>query len=202
MARELGVLVAGGRGSRLGAATPKALVPLGGVPLLERALAILSAVCDEVVVVAPAELALPAPGARRVNDPPGASGPLAGVVAGLGARGYERAIVLGVDFPFVPAAALAALRERLGARAAVVPAPAGVLQPLAAAYAPRAHAALAAALARGARALTAAVRALDPVIVAGPELEAIPGGAAGFFNLNTPADRDAAERRLGSREIA
>jgi len=202
MAGDLGVLVAGGRGRRLGAATPKALVRLAGVTLLERALAILSAVCDEVVVVAPAGLALPAPGVRRVNDPPGAAGPLAGVVAGLGARAFARAIVLGVDLPFVPAAALAALRERLGARAAVVPAPAGVLQPLAAAYAPRAHAALAAALARGERALTAAVRGLDPRIVAGAELEAIPGGAAGFFNLNTPADRDAAERRFGPREIA
>src|SRR5439155_8105257 len=97
---------------------PKALVRLAGVTLLERALAILSAVCDEVVVVAPAGLALPAPaaradpaspgaresgsapGVRRVNDPPDAAGPLAGVVAGLGARAFARAIVLGVDLPF------------------------------------------------------------------------------------------------------
>lgn len=51
------VIVAAGSGSRLGAAAPKAFVPLAGVPLLEHALrgALSCAGLAEVVVVAPAD---------------------------------------------------------------------------------------------------------------------------------------------------
>ncbi|HEV2105150.1 MAG TPA: NTP transferase domain-containing protein, partial [Candidatus Eisenbacteria bacterium] len=67
----LGVLLAGGRGARLGAGGPKALATLAGRTLLSRAHAILAAVCDAVVVVAPAALALPVAPGERVDHPPG-----------------------------------------------------------------------------------------------------------------------------------
>jgi molybdopterin-guanine dinucleotide biosynthesis protein A len=196
--RVLGVLVAGGAGRRLDAAGGKALVRLGGVTLLERALATLDAVCDARVVAAPADLSLPLPAAQRVADVAGARGPLAGLVAGLAARPYERAIALGVDFPLMRPAALAALRDRLGSEMALVPAPEGVPQPLAAVYAPAAAGALAAALARGARALIPAVLDLDPRLLGDAELADLEGGLDNFFNLNTREDLAAAERRFAS----
>ena len=73
----LGVLLAGGEGRRLGDRSPKALVRCGGRTLLERALTTLTALCDRVVVVAPADMALPVDAARRLADPPGHAGPLA-----------------------------------------------------------------------------------------------------------------------------
>ena len=68
---------------------------------------------------------------------------------------------------------------------------------LAAAYRPAALAALTAALERGERALTPAVLALRPRLLTDPELERLEGGLENFFNLNTPEDLAAAERRLG-----
>jgi molybdopterin-guanine dinucleotide biosynthesis protein A len=197
----LGVLVAGGSGRRLGRGVPKALVQVAGRTLLERALAVLAEVCDEVIVVAPATfplpVVLPVQGALRVADVPGAAGPLAGVAAGLAARGFECALVLGVDFPLMRPAALAVLRDRIGGAPALLPAPGGVPQPLAAAYRPEAAPALAAALERGERSLTAAVLALAPRVLADTDLERIEGGLGNFFNLNTPEDLAEAEVRLG-----
>jgi molybdopterin-guanine dinucleotide biosynthesis protein A len=213
--RTLGVLVAGGQGARLGLGIPKALVRLGGRTLLERALATLAALCDEIALAAPAGIAAAVPAgvqARRVDDAAGASGPLAGMVAGLTAARFERALVLGVDFPFAGPATLGSLLDRLEAAAgpaagpsapdAVVPAPRGIAQPLAAAYAPAASGILAARLAAGERAPRAAIAALSVRTLDDRALAALPGGADAFFNLNTPADLEAARRRIESGPVA
>jgi len=208
MAATLGVLVAGGAGVRLGLGVPKALARVGELTLLERGVRTLQAVCDEVVVAAPAALVLPmptaigGPPAARVADAPGAAGPLAGVVAGLASRPYTIALVLGVDFPCVSAALLEALRARLGDRAAVVPAPGGIPQPLVAAYAPGARAILTARLEAGERSLLAAVEALDAVRLDDAGLERLPGGLGSFLNVNTRDDLAEAERRRVAREAA
>ena len=197
---KLGILLAGGRGRRLGLGFPKALLPLGGSTLLERGIATLSAVCDRVVVAAPAGLALPETSAPRVNDPPGSQGPLAGMVAGLLAEPFETAIVLGVDFPLVRGEALVALGSMLDGGAAVIPIPGGIPQPLAAAYGPAAVPVLTQALGAGERAPTRAVlrlgaRFLDDAAIAG-----LPGGAANFLNLNRPEQLAEVERRLTGAE--
>jgi molybdopterin-guanine dinucleotide biosynthesis protein A len=202
VARTLGILVAGGRGRRLGSGGPKAVATLGGVTLLARALATLEAICDDVVVCAPASIVLPVPAARRVIDPEPGNGPLAGLVAGLLARPFERALALGVDLPLVGGALLRALGELLGAEAAVVPAPGGVPQPLAAWYSPRAVAPLDETLARGERSLVRAVLALPPRVVSGAALTGLGGGEDAFLNVNTPADLALAERRLGHGSAA
>jgi molybdopterin-guanine dinucleotide biosynthesis protein A len=202
----LGVVLAGGLGARLGAGAPKPLRVVGGLTLLERALGTLHDVCDEVVVVAPAGRALPSGAARRVNDPAGAAGPLAGLVTGLRAAAFDRAIALGVDFPLMRSAALRGLAARLGGGArhplAVMPAPGGIPQPLAAAYAPDALAQLAAALEAGERSPVVAVRALTPLLLDDAALAALPGGLENFFNVNTPDDLAEAERRLAARAEA
>jgi molybdopterin-guanine dinucleotide biosynthesis protein A len=95
-------------------------------------------------------------------------------------------------------AMLDALLARLGDRAAVIPAPGGVPQPLAAAYAARAVALLSAALARGERAVTVAALAFDQLVLSDAELSRIEGGVECFFNLNTPGDLAEAGRRLAA----
>jgi molybdopterin-guanine dinucleotide biosynthesis protein A len=196
VARSLGVLLAGGRGRRLGLGVPKALVMLGGRTLLARALETLRALCEDVVVVAPAAMPLPLDPALRVADPEPVAGPLGALVAGFSAREFREALVLGVDHPFATPPALAALRALRGSAAAVVPAPGQRAQPLAAWYAPAALAPLAAAHARAERALVPAVLALDPRIVSDERLAAMPGGAAAYANVNTPPELEQAERRL------
>ena len=197
MARSLGVVLAGGRGRRLGGEVPKALARLAGATLLERAVATVAAVCDEVVMVAPHRLALPAPcGARAVHDD--GRGPLPALVAGLAAARFDCALVLGVDFPLIAGGTLAAIADRLGgSRYAAVPRPGDLLQPLVAAYAPAARGALALAIERGERALVAAVAGLPPRVIEPAELAVFPGGLESFLNVNTPEDLAEAERRLG-----
>jgi len=200
--RLLGIVLAGGRGRRLGLAVPKALVVAGGCTLIERAIRLLGSLCDELVVCAPADLDLPVDAALRVADAAPGSGPLGALVTALGSRPHERAIVLGVDLPFMTRDVLRAIASGADDAPAVVPAPAGRPQPLAARYAPRAHAPLAAAFARGERALVPAVLALGPRLVPDAELAALPGGTGAFLNLNTPGDLAEAGRRFAAGEAA
>jgi molybdopterin-guanine dinucleotide biosynthesis protein A len=198
-----GVLVVGGRGERLGLGLPKAHVLVGGETLLARALATLGRVCDEVVVAAPAtmEVLLPtgAVPARRVADLEPGAGPLAGLVAGLEDAGFERAVALGVDFPFARSEALSVILSRLESAGspAAVPAPEGRLQPLFAAYARAAARPLATDFAAGERSVVRAVERLEPEVLPSHLLATLPGGLDNFFNLNTPEDLITAERRLG-----
>jgi molybdopterin-guanine dinucleotide biosynthesis protein A len=214
--RTLGVLVAGGAGERLGLGLPKARVTVGGITLLERALRTLAPVCDDLVVAAPASVALPLPAGvsarggdapRRVEDLGGARGPLAGMLAGLSCAPFGRSLVLGVDFPCMETAFLAALLERLPERPperpgdfqALVPAPGGIAQPMAAAYAPAAVPILAARHASGEAAPSRALRSLAVQLLEDAAIARLPGGPDCLFNLNTAADRSEAERRLAVR---
>lgn|SRR5262245_3565846 len=194
--RALGVLLAGGRGRRLGNADPKALAMCAGRTLFARALETLRTLCDETVVVAPSELALPVLEGERVADPPGAVGPLPALVAGLVARTHDEALVLAVDLPLVGTATLAALRDRRGSARAIVPRPGGMAQPLAAWYAGDVGATLGEILASGERSVIAAVERLRPTWVEDDELARLPGGVEAWLNVNTREELDAAEARL------
>ena len=207
----LGILLAGGRGTRLGLGVPKALARVGGITLLERALDTLGRCCERVVVVAPRDLELAAlPSAvgggavTRAFDP--GEGPLGATVAALAAGAFTRAALLGVDFPLMRAEMIAGLLARLAyggageaAPPAVVPAPDGGPQPLAAAYAWSAVVALAEAFGRGERSIVTAVTDLGPRLLHAGELSDLPGGLENFLNLNRPEDLAAAERLLRER---
>lgn len=91
-------MVAGGAGTRMG--RPKAGVALGGRTLVDRAVELLRARCDEVVVVLRPGVPGPAPPARVVHDRPGPACVLAAIATGLEALSTPRALVLGCDLPF------------------------------------------------------------------------------------------------------
>lgn len=184
MIATLGVLLAGGRGERFGA--PKALARFRGITLVERACAALEAVCDDVVIVAPAGLALPVDGARRVADVYAGEGPLSALVAGLAARANTRALALAVDLPLLEPEHFRRLLGAAGIETALVPAPGGRMQPLAAVYAAGAAAPLRAALDRGERAAVPAVRALRPRLLDDAALESIGVPPACFTDADTP----------------
>jgi len=190
------VLLAGGRGSRLKARRLKALVELGGETLLVRAHRTLSEVCDEVVVCAPVSVAISLGLEGVVSDAEGGAGPLAGIVAGLAARPHDRAVVLGVDFPLMRSATLAALLDRLGDHDAAIAEPGGSPQPLAAAYGGKVAGKLATEWERGERSILAAARRMDTEWVDDTELDAIDGGREAFFNVNTPDDLEKATRSM------
>jgi molybdenum cofactor guanylyltransferase len=185
----LGAVLAGGRGSRIGA--PKATVELAGRPLIDYPLAALAAAGLGAIVVAKRSSVLPDPlAAEVVVEPDEPTHPLAGIVAALRHAGRPL-VVLGCDFPFVPPELLrelAAAPEPL-----VVPAPGGEPQPLVARWTPGLLPRLEAALARE-EPLRRTVAALAPRLIGDAELPRFGDPDRIFLNVNSEADRRAAER--------
>ena len=101
------VVLAGGLSERLGMATPKPLIGLGGKLLLARVADTLKSLCsEEILVVRPGQgddvpdlgIAL---GMHVVTDVEGAEGPLSAISAGLAAATTPLAFVVGADYPFL-----------------------------------------------------------------------------------------------------
>ena len=181
----IGAVLAGGAGSRLGAASkPGAL--LAGRPLVSYPVAALAEVCSRVAVVCKASTALPAlEGVDRWDEPDSPRHPLTGIVYAL-ERAGEPVLVCAADMPFVTADACRSLLTAPQKSVAVVAAAEGVLQPVFAVYAPGALEHLRAAAEDAP--LTRTVEALDPTRVALP-----PQVVA---SVNTPEELAEAERLL------
>lgn len=136
MTRPGGVVLCGGRSSRMG--TPKAWLPAGGETFLGRTVRVVGAVCSPVVVVAAAGQELPPlpAGVEVAYDAADGNGPLQGLLAGLDALAgrCEVAFVAACDLPGLTPEFVAAVLAGLGDAAACVPAAGGRDHPLAAAY--------------------------------------------------------------------
>ncbi|MEI4484714.1 molybdenum cofactor guanylyltransferase MobA [Frigidibacter sp. MR17.14] len=186
------LILAGGQSRRMG--RDKALVPLGGEPLLARLHAQAAALLPGAPVAVswnggalPAEL-----GATVLADRvPGQAGPLAGLQAGLDwadGIGRDWLLSLPVDTPFLPADLFQRLAERAGPTPAIARA-GDRLHPAVGLWPCGLGAPLAAALAAGERRVAGWALSADAQVVDFPE-------AAAFANLNTPEDLAAAERSL------
>jgi molybdopterin-guanine dinucleotide biosynthesis protein A len=193
---RLGILLAGGRGTRLQAGAPKALAMCAGRTLLARALATLESCCDRVRVVAPAKMALPIPRELRVDDPPGGGGPLPALAAALGSRRYSELCVLSVDLPLLSAEALKALQAKRETGHGVAAWPGGRLQPLAIWLLPEAGDGLLRTIRSGEQSATRAVEELFLRVVEDDELATMPGGVEAWLNVNTPEELAQAEAML------
>lgn len=110
-----GVILAGGRGSRMGG-VEKGLVPLAGRPMIARVLATLRPQVDTVIINAnERHEAYAALGCAVVPDRMGGRpGPLAGMAAGLDAAATDWVLFVPCDTPLLPPD----LARRLGAGAA------------------------------------------------------------------------------------
>ena len=184
-----GLILAGGRGQRLGG-VDKGLQPWRGRPLVDHALARLAPQVREVMISANRNTALYATRAARVL--PDASedfpGPLAGILAGLRAASTPWLAVVPCDSPLLPPDLFERLARGLGdVRGAVVQrdhrAGGLRLEPVCCLLATALADDLEAYLAEGGRRVEGWVaRHATPVLFDGPN------DAAAFANVNTPAD--------------
>lgn len=185
MTAVVGVILAGGRGRRMGGA--KAARALAGRPLAAYPAAALAQACERVAIVAKRDSPLPElAGVERWNEPDEPRHPAAGLVHAL-ERAGESVLACAADMPFVTGAACRALIA--GGAVAFA---GGRLQPLFGVYGQAALPALRAAPA-GAP-LTRTVAALRPRLVELPE--------AVVRSLDTPATLAAAEREISCAAAA
>jgi molybdopterin-guanine dinucleotide biosynthesis protein A len=183
----VGAILAGGRGRRIGG--DKALIELGGRPLVQWPLRAMQQAVGDVIVVAKPDTTLPAlAGVIMWREPAEPQHPLVGIVAALRAARGRSVLVCAADIPFVSVASLRGLAGADAQRAAAVVAVKrggeGALQPLLARYEPGALALLEAAVGEDAP-LRATVEALGVVRFEVPAID--------LFNVNTPEDLARAE---------
>jgi molybdenum cofactor guanylyltransferase len=205
MSDTAGIVLAGGRSSRMG--TPKAALEWHGSTLLRRTAGILARVADGPVVVVRAHgQTLPElpPAVEVVDDPREGLGPVQGLAAGLGAVAgrAEVAFVCSTDLPFLhPAFARRVLRAAADGADVGLPVARGYPQPLAAAYR-TALAPLAERLVREQRLRpaflfdeAAVARLDDATLRADPMVAALDPDLDSVLNVNEPAEYEAARAR-------
>jgi molybdopterin-guanine dinucleotide biosynthesis protein A len=115
MSAVSGVVLAGGRGRRMGG-LDKGLQSLRGKPMVGWVVARFKSQVDEIIINANQNLELyRAFGYRVVADEIGGfAGPLAGLHAGLSAAAYPLVATVPCDSPFLPADLVARLKNALG----------------------------------------------------------------------------------------
>jgi molybdopterin-guanine dinucleotide biosynthesis protein A len=188
MAQRVGLVLAGGRSSRLGSA--KGQLEFEGRTLAERAAHALWPLCTSVLISIGRGAENPAPGFVTVEDaPPGGKGPLGGIDAGFRATGDADLLVLACDYPLVDTGLMRRVAEAPapGDDLAIISDSGGRDHPLVALWRRRSAATVAAALAREhlkVRKLLVdlAVRRVGPDRLPGVDLERM------MFNLNWPGE--------------
>ena len=131
-----GIVLAGGRSTRMGAA--KALLPFGPETMLQRVVRLLGPTVSPIVVVAARDQELPAlpAGVIVARDEREARGPLEGLRAGLKAlpASVDAAYVTSCDVPLLEPAFVEHMRELLGEHHIAVMEIDGFTHPLSAVY--------------------------------------------------------------------
>jgi molybdopterin-guanine dinucleotide biosynthesis protein A len=190
-------VLAGGMSTRM--KRDKALLELGGVPMVLRIARLAEIHVASVAVVAPlgryASLGL-----LEVADHWPGEGPLGGIVTALGASSADWVLILGCDLPYLTAEWI----ERLISRAlestaqAIVPESSRGLDPLAAMYRKDCAPAFSAAFDRGVRRVTEALGEIHFERATADQWSGPEPANFVLQNMNTPEDFAEAQRRISS----
>jgi len=115
-----GVIQAGGRSERMGG-RPKALIELGGRPIIERVLAALAPTFDDVLVVTNTPELYAYLGLPMVGDVYPDHGSLGGIYSGLKAAAGQAAFTVACDMPFLHPDVVKLVASRAGEGDVVIP---------------------------------------------------------------------------------
>lgn len=202
--RVVAAILVGGQATRMGGLA-KPFLWVAGRTILERQLAVLRPLADEILLVASAgqEELYRDQGVRVVLDRrTGAGsgmGPLAGLETALLATDAEAVLLVGGDMPAVHPGALELVLATRASAEAVVPRVGGRCEPLHARYARCVLPRVSALLDRGRRALMALIDEIDVEYVEEESLRAVDPSGLTLCNVNTPEDLARLEHRLCSR---
>ena len=190
-----GFILAGGASSRM--RRDKALLEIGGLPMLVRTANLLEPLVVSVTVIGPPERYRHLGLCVVPDDQPGL-GPLGGLATALRISRSEWNLVVGCDLPDLTTDWLDWLiAHAMESRSdAVLPESARGLEPLCGVYRRRCSSAIAAAIARGERKVTDVVQVLALERVLEAEWGRFDPSGALFRNMNTPEDYVEARARL------
>lgn len=181
-----GLVLAGGRGRRLG--RDKALLEVGGEPLVVRAARRLEHVCERVFIASGDGRRLGELAWEQIADAVVDGGPLGGIVAGLERAAAPLVAVVGVDLPHLNPAVLRRLAGEWRGEGAVVPLVSGRVHPLHGVYATDAAPRLRRLLVSGRRAVIAALSELGARIVGEECWADLDPDGSFVYNINRPTD--------------
>lgn len=190
-----GFVLAGGASSRMG--RTKALLEIGGVPLLVRTVGLVECVVGAATVIGNSDsytsLGLPV-----VDDDLPGAGPLGAIATALRTSSAPWNLVVACDLPYLTCEWLNYLVRRAAASAAdvVMPINTSGAEPLCAAYHKRGEAAIRAALAQGVRKVTDGLKELRVETIGPAEWKAFDSDDLLFKNMNSPEDYEEAKARL------
>ena len=200
-------ILAGGISSRMG--REKALLELGGVPLVVRTARLVKPLVSEVTIIGLPEryaaLGFPVLPDLKIVEPEGTGivrTPLVGIATALTSTKMPWNLILACDLPYLTADWLDWLLDRADRSCAqvVMVRSSGGLEPLAAAYRMECAAPIVTALNRGIRKVTDALDGLRSEFLSEKESgEHDPDGRV-LTNVNSPADYEEAKRWLDGRE--
>jgi molybdopterin-guanine dinucleotide biosynthesis protein A len=182
-----GVILAGGRASRMGG-RDKAFAAVGGEPIARRTIRIFRELFPQVIVATNRAERFSGLGVETVADRFPGCGPLAGIHAGMLASRHSHVFVAACDMPALESGVIGFLLDRIARADAVVPRWEGDVEPLHAVYAVRSLPAIEEALRSGRHALRDLLPRLDVDYVDEVELRAVRGAAASLTNVNTPEE--------------
>jgi len=185
---------AGGRSNRMG--RDKALLPLGGKPLIEHVLQRVAGLGDDVLITTnrPDDYAFL--GLRMVGDRQPGAGALDGLLTALEAARSDRVLLLACDMPFVSRPLLDHMVGIDSEADVVIPRRGGRLQPLHAIYAASCAASVREALNAGEKRMISFLPSVQTLIVEQEILDQYDPNGLSFFNVNTPDDLVQAEQTL------
>jgi molybdopterin-guanine dinucleotide biosynthesis protein A len=186
-ARVTGVILAGGRNSRMGG-RDKAFLRVEGETVFARTLAVLRRCFSHVLVVSntPEKYADYAVDVTR--DELVGLGPLGGLHAALGRVPTPYAFVTACDMPFLREETIRYLVSRLDEQDAIVPEWDGDIEPLLAIYSTGLRAQIADAAAGGVVAVRDFLPRIEVEYVPQAEMARVAGAEESFRNVNTPED--------------
>ncbi|HEV7666622.1 MAG TPA: molybdenum cofactor guanylyltransferase [Chloroflexota bacterium] len=203
MAEQRSALIfAGGRATRLGGLN-KALLDVGGRPIVRRILDALEPLVDERVILTNDEALLAQPKTRLVFDPTPFAGVLTALASGLETARGDLCLAVACDMPFVSRLLFERLLQTQRERDAdvVIPRTAGFLEPMHAVYRrERVLAAIRAALGRGEQRMVSYFGAVHVEELGEGAWQAIDPAGRAFFNVNTPDDLAEARRLAREQE--
>jgi molybdenum cofactor guanylyltransferase len=198
-ATTAGVILAGGRASRMGG-RDKAFAAVDGEPIAVRTVRLFQGLFEQVIVSTNRPERFQGFGVETVADLRPGSGPLAGIEAAMLASRHPWLFVVACDMPGLDADVIRWLLARPRTADAVVPRWEADVEPLHALYGVHTLPAVRACLGTGRQALRDFLPAIRVDYVGEDELRALRGAARSLLNVNTPEELAALGGRFEEAE--